>query len=217
MRNPDVTVRSARRDGEVHLLRAAHPATRKIEREDGRPARSRDGEIVTACQQACPTRGDRLRRPERSEEPRSRSCRPSAANYALLAELNTQPAHDVPGARAQPEPGARAMRWPTAPQPDADDQRSTPQSRLAGHRAGHTFALGHRQDQLDRAERNARRCGWYIGFAVVVGAARRCCCVAITYLVVDGHRHLGQQPARSAGPSTSPTSSGGSASATPAR
>ena len=53
MRNPDVTVRSARRDGEVHLLRAAHQRrARSPPRMEDRPIR--DGEVVTACQQACP-------------------------------------------------------------------------------------------------------------------------------------------------------------------
>ena len=50
----------------------------------------RDGEIVTACQQACPTQaivfGD-------VNDPASRvsGLKRSARNYALLGELNTQP------------------------------------------------------------------------------------------------------------------------------
>ena len=43
-----------RRDGEVHLLRAAHQRGARSTREKRGPRRSRDGEIVTACQQACP-------------------------------------------------------------------------------------------------------------------------------------------------------------------
>ena len=43
-----------RRDGEVHVLRAAHQRG-EDRRGEGGPARSRDGEIMTACQQACPT------------------------------------------------------------------------------------------------------------------------------------------------------------------
>ena len=53
-RNPDVTVRGSRRHGEVHLLRPAHQRrARSRPKVDGRPIR--DGEVVTACQQACPT------------------------------------------------------------------------------------------------------------------------------------------------------------------
>ncbi len=64
---------------------------------EGRPIR--DGEIVTACQQACPTEaivfGD-LNDPRAAGQ---RAARPSRATTALLAELNTQPrttylAHD---------------------------------------------------------------------------------------------------------------------------
>ena len=43
-----------RRHGEVHLLRAAHQRTR-ASRPSARTATIRDGEIVTACQAACPT------------------------------------------------------------------------------------------------------------------------------------------------------------------
>ena len=58
--NPDVTVRSPRRDGEVHLLRAAHRA-RAHQRPQWSTSRAfelrgiQDGELNTACQQACPT------------------------------------------------------------------------------------------------------------------------------------------------------------------
>ena len=79
----------ARRDGEVHVLRAAHRA-----RPDRHPRwqdrRIRDGEVLTACQQACPTEaivfGDlndasakvaRLHQEER--------------RYDLLHELGTRP------------------------------------------------------------------------------------------------------------------------------
>ena len=67
-----------RRDGEVHLLRAADQRRRRS-RPRRRTGAIRDGEIKTACQQACPTRRDRLRRPERSERAAWRSCRPRRA------------------------------------------------------------------------------------------------------------------------------------------
>ncbi len=43
----------ARRHGEVHVLRAAHPGS-EDRLEARRPRRSRPGEIKTACQQTCP-------------------------------------------------------------------------------------------------------------------------------------------------------------------
>ena len=88
--NPQVTVRVARRDGEVHLLRAAH---QRGEVQGGRtPARSsRTATIQTACQQACPAERDRLRRRERPGERRSPSMRASSLAYHVLEELNVRP------------------------------------------------------------------------------------------------------------------------------
>ena len=81
MRNPDVTVRAARRDGEVHVLRAADQ--RGADRRGDRgPRRSRGDEVVTACQAACPTRaivfGD-LNDPDSHGGARSRPARATTA------------------------------------------------------------------------------------------------------------------------------------------
>jgi molybdopterin-containing oxidoreductase family iron-sulfur binding subunit len=95
MRNPDVTVRSRGVMEKctycVQRINQAR-ATAKIEgRADGTGDRPiRDGEILTACQSACPTEaivfGD-------INDPQSRvaKIKNSSLNYALLAELNTRP------------------------------------------------------------------------------------------------------------------------------
>jgi molybdopterin-containing oxidoreductase family iron-sulfur binding subunit len=87
-RNPDVTVRSR------GVMEKCTYCVQRIEegriraRSEGRSLR--DGEIVTACQQACPAEaivfGD-------VNDPTSRVARLKAdpRNYALLAELNTRP------------------------------------------------------------------------------------------------------------------------------
>ena len=69
MRNPGRVGAQPRRDGEMHLLRAAHSTTRRSQSEkEDRPVR--DGEIVTACQAVCPTEAIVFGDIERSEQPR---------------------------------------------------------------------------------------------------------------------------------------------------
>ena len=78
----------ARRDGEVHLLRAADPRAKIDAKLAGRALR--DGDVQTACQQACPTQaiafGD-------IRDPRAGSRRRKAdpRDYVLLAELGNKP------------------------------------------------------------------------------------------------------------------------------
>ena len=89
MRNPDVTVRSR------GVMEKCTYCVQRINRGADRSRRSRiaairDGEIVTACQQACPAQaivfGD-------INDPDSRVCQAAKRrplNYSLLAELNTR-------------------------------------------------------------------------------------------------------------------------------
>jgi molybdopterin-containing oxidoreductase family iron-sulfur binding subunit len=87
-RNPDVTVRSRGvMEKCTYCLQRIMEARIAADRE-GRPIR--DGEVVTACQAACPTRaftfGD-LNDPESAV----RRAKASPRNYDLLAELGTRP------------------------------------------------------------------------------------------------------------------------------
>ncbi|HEX6304680.1 MAG TPA: 4Fe-4S dicluster domain-containing protein, partial [Anaerolineales bacterium] len=88
MRNPDVSVRS-RGVMEKCTYCVQRINTTRIQAEvEGRPLE--DGEVKTACQQACPTKaivfGD-------INDPSSQvtQLKQQPHNYALLAELNTQP------------------------------------------------------------------------------------------------------------------------------
>jgi molybdopterin-containing oxidoreductase family iron-sulfur binding subunit len=87
-RNPQVTVRSR------GVMEKCTYCVQRIERAraraklDDRPIR--DGEIVTACQQACPAEAIVF---GNINDPESRVAKLKAdsRNYALLAELNTRP------------------------------------------------------------------------------------------------------------------------------
>jgi molybdopterin-containing oxidoreductase family iron-sulfur binding subunit len=88
LRNPDVTVRSR---GVMEKCTYCVQRINEVKIEAGKENRPiRDGEIQTACQQACPVQAitfgnirDRASRVARLKE--------SPLNYSLLAELNTLP------------------------------------------------------------------------------------------------------------------------------
>ncbi len=118
MRNPEVTVRSRGVMEKctycVQRIRAAEivAESEHRERRNGQNvAFIRDGEVLTACQAACPAEaivfGDLTGPNERSEEgskSRVAQLRGSELNYGLLTELNTQPRTTYLAAVRNPNP-----------------------------------------------------------------------------------------------------------------
>ena len=153
-----------RRDGEVHLLRAAHqPGARRGQARGSADPRRRGRDRVPA---GVPDRRDRLRQHQRPEQPRvAAEDEPAELRAARRAEHAA--AHDLPGDRAQSRTpnssraAARARRRRAQLMADRTsstrtDERAPTAALLArtpaGHRAGSHVRLGHRHDQPHRPD-----------------------------------------------------------------
>jgi molybdopterin-containing oxidoreductase family iron-sulfur binding subunit len=119
-RNPQVTVRSR------GVMEKCTYCVQRIERGRARAKLEdrliRDGEIVTACQQACPTDAIVF---GNVNDPESRVAKLKAdpRNYAMLAELNTRPRTTYLAGVTNPNPALGGGHAPQGhPAPEAEEE-----------------------------------------------------------------------------------------------
>ena len=105
LNNPDVTVRTPGRDGEVHLLRAADQrgADRRRDRGPADPRRRGRDRLPGGL----PDPGDRLRQPQRPGRAQVARLKAGPAELRHAGRAEHPAAHDVPGQAEEPEPRAR--------------------------------------------------------------------------------------------------------------
>jgi molybdopterin-containing oxidoreductase family iron-sulfur binding subunit len=101
MRNPDVTVRSRGvMEKCTYCIQRINAARINSEEQD---REIKDGEIITACQQACPTEAIIFGNIN-DKNSRVAKLKTDSRNYSLLAELNTRPRTTYIGAVRNPNP-----------------------------------------------------------------------------------------------------------------
>ncbi len=139
--------------------------------------RIRDGEFLTACQAACPTRaitfGD-------VNDPDSRVSKAKAdpRNYGMLAELNTRPRTTVPRPAQEPEPRARTrygarLTWRPSASRTCPCWRPATRSPRSPTRSARSSCAGPSPR------------GWLAGFALAF-ALTMLLLVSIAYLLAEG-------------------------------
>ena len=193
-RNPDVTVRSR---GVMEkctycvqrINRGAH------RRRAARAARSATARSCTACQQACPTRRDRLRRPERPGSRRSPTLQARPAQLRAARRAEHAAAHDLPGEGPQPEPGAREAAMSDRRSHCHVDGVAAAERRVGRRSSRPATSPASVTDKISAVVFGRRRRS---GAASLIGDRRRAALLMLLGVAdqagLHRHRHLGHQP-----------------------
>ena len=195
--NPDVTVRSRGvMEKCTYCVQRIRHAQIDADREE-RPIA--DGEVVTACQAACPAGAIAFGDLSNSARAQSPSGEARRSTTRLLEELDTRPRTTYLAALRNPNPELEGgLTWPQQPgvkHGGARDNRR-PRIELRYVPVGHTFASV--TDKIARARaRPAPRAGWFVVFGgrhdpvadLFGGRSSTCCSKGVGHL---GHQRPGR-------------------------
>ena len=169
LNNPDVTVRTRGvMEKCTYCVQRINEA--RINARDRGPhdRRRRGGDRLPG---GLPDPGDRLRRHQRPGERGVEGPKADPRNYGMLAELNTRPRTTYLAKLRNPNPELRDEAEQCRAEPRhgrLDRTRRRRARRAAGPRAGAHVRLGHRQDQLARADPARTTGGGSSGMAIGV-------------------------------------------------
>ena len=206
--NPEVTVRARGVMEKCTYCVQRISAARRAAESDDRPIG--DDEVKTACQSACPTSAISFGDLHAEGLSRQSPAKPMRAIMRCSAHLGTRPRTTYLADVRNPDAGFRRGRNMSA----VLEQSLPPPHRWIAAERSHR-CRDHRRPIAEPAVQPAGKAWWIALLASLPFVLWFC---RLDRLAVrSGNRHLGHQLHRSSGAWRSPTTSGGSGSATPAR